>query len=113
MTGEPRAPSRPFRTYRRNLPSGRQAGSWWPSGGVSATLGIVDFLVPRSYSWRTTSLADGFGRSETIARVVPSGETTGSRIHACHVLPSRVTRPFTIRTGSPLPSALTRITLGV
>ena len=37
MTGAPFAPSRPLRTYRRAFPSGRQVGSWWPSGGVSAS----------------------------------------------------------------------------
>src|SRR6478752_115212 len=111
--GAPRAPSRPLRTYIRTLPSGRQLGSWWPSGGVSAILGMVDFLEVRSYSWRTTSLTDGFGRSETIARVVPSGDTTGSRIQDCHVCPFWDTLPFRTRTGSALPSALTCITLGV
>ena len=87
MTGAPRAPSRPLRTYSRNLPSGRQVGSWWPSGGVSATFGIGRLLGRQVVELEDDVAPDGFGRSETIARVVPSGDTTGWRIQRCHVLP--------------------------
>src|SRR3954452_13567268 len=47
MEGAPREPSRPFRTYRTILPSGRQTMSWCPSGGVSGIGAFVSFFVLR------------------------------------------------------------------
>ena len=48
-----------------------------------------------------------------MAIVCPSGDSTGSRIQECQVRPFLVTRPFTIRTGSPVPSALIRMMSGI
>ena len=113
MIGAPRVPSRPFRTYRSTWPSGRHAGSWWPSGWISVTSGTVRFFVPRSRNWSTTSLLVGSGPSETIASVLPLGDSTGWRIHENQSLDPWLIRPSRTLTGSALPSALTRMICGI
>ena len=85
MTGAPRAPSRPFAEYSRNLPSGRHAGSWWPSGGdLARRPGRVELLGRQVVELEHDVALGRVGASETSAIVLPSGDRTGWRIQENH-----------------------------